>query len=310
MAVAPATEDRRVKREPLSALIRALQKGRWRHERARLMYVAATRARETLHLSAAPQNKEDGSMSPDRRSLLACLWPALKDAFHTDAAGAPSAARPAPLLLRRLAPGWTPAELPAAPQLTRLPLARASLEVQEFSWVGETQRHIGTIVHAWLARAADSNSLPTAAEIQAQHAAFEGQLRQQGVAAAERPAAADVIATALQRTFADERGRWILAPHREARSELPLTGLSEGRLRSVVIDRSFVDASGVRWVIDYKTSRHEGGGLEEFLEQELQRYAAQLRTYAALARFLGPEPVRAALYFPLLGVLRELTMSR
>jgi ATP-dependent exoDNAse (exonuclease V) beta subunit len=114
----------------------------------------------------------------------------------------------------------------------------------------------------------------------------------------------------LQRTFADEAGRWILAPHRDARSELPLTGLSEGRLRSVVIDRSFVDESGARWVIDYKTSRHEGGGLEEFLAQEMQRYAAQLRTYAALARALGPEPVRAALYFPLLGVLRELTASR
>jgi ATP-dependent helicase/nuclease subunit A len=310
MAVAPAAEDRRARREPLSALIRTLQKGRWRHERARLMYVAATRARETLHLSAAPEKKADGSISPDQRSLLACLWPALEDAFHSDAAAAPPAGKPAPLLLRRLAPGWTPAELPAAPQLTHLPLARASLEAQEFSWVGETQRHIGTIVHAWLARAADSTALPTPAEIEAQHAALEGELRRQGVAAAERPAAARLIATALQRTFADERGRWILARHGQAHSELPLTGLSAGRLRSVVIDRCFVDESGTRWVIDYKTSRHEGGGLEEFLQQEMQRYETQLRAYVALARALGPEPVRAGLYFPLLGVLRELTASR
>jgi ATP-dependent helicase/nuclease subunit A len=310
MVVAPATDDKRGRREPLSALIRSLQKTRAAHERTRLMYVAATRARATLHLSAAPQRRKDGSIAPDPRSLLGCVWPALQRAFQVDAAREATPPPAAALLLRRLGRDWQPAELPAAPELTHLPLARAALEVQEFSWVGETQRHIGTIVHAWLARAADSGVLPSAAGISAQRAALEGELRRQGVPAAERPGAAGVIATALQRTFADETGRWILAQHRDARSELPLTGLSEGRLRSVVIDRSFVDESGTRWVIDYKTSRHEGGGLEEFLAQELQRYAAQLRTYAALARALGPEPVRAALYFPLLGVLRELTASR
>ena len=45
------------------------------------------------------------------------------------------------------------------------------------------------------------------------------------------------------------------------------SGVSGGRLRSVVIDRCFVDRDGVRWVVDYKTSAHEGGGLEEFLDQ-------------------------------------------
>jgi ATP-dependent helicase/nuclease subunit A len=310
MVVAPATDDKRARREPLSALIRWLQKTRSAHEHTRLMYVAATRARETLHLSAAPQRRKDGIISPDRRSLLACVWPALSDAFQVGVAREATPRKAAALLLRRLGRDWTPPQLPAAPELTHLPLARAALEVQEFSWVGETQRHIGTIVHAWLARAADSGVLLSVAGIDAQRAALEGELRRQGVPAAERPTAAGVIATALQRTFADETGRWILAQHRDARSELPLTGLSEGRLRSVVIDRSFVDESGTRWVIDYKTSRHEGGGLEEFLAQEMQRYAAQLRTYAALARALGPEPVRAALYFPLLGVLRELTASR
>ncbi|GAC1458581.1 MAG: UvrD-helicase domain-containing protein [Steroidobacteraceae bacterium] len=310
MVVAPATDDKRARREPLSALIRSLQKTRAAHEHARLMYVAATRARQTLHLSAAPQPRKDGTITPDRRSLLGCVWPALRAAFQVNAAPAEAPRKAASLLLRRLAQDWTPPELPPAPRLMHLPLARAALEPYEFSWVGETQRHIGTIVHAWLARAADSQLLPSPTEIAAQRAALEGELRRQGVPAEERPAAAAIIATALQRTCADAQGRWILAPHRQARSELPLTGLSEGRLRSVVIDRSFVDENGTRWVIDYKTSRHEGGGLEEFLAQELQRYEPQLRTYAALARALGPEPVRAALYFPLLGALRELTASR
>ena len=73
----------------------------------------------------------------------------------------------------------------------------------------------------------------------------------------------------------------------------------------MVIDRSFVDRNGTRWVIDFKTSRHEGSGREAFLEQEMQRYQAQLATYVALARALGPQPVRAGLYFPLLGAFQE-----
>jgi hypothetical protein len=83
--------------------------------------------------------------------------------------------------------------------------------------------------------------------------------------------------------------------------------VSAGRLRNVVIDRSFVDEHGARWVIDFKTSTHEGADLEGFLQQEVQRYRAQLEDYVGLARALGPEPVRAALYFPLLGAFRELS---
>jgi hypothetical protein len=72
-----------------------------------------------------------------------------------------------------------------------------------------------------------------------------------------------------------------------------------------VFDRSFIDELGTRWVIDYKTSRHAGGGVEEFLRREVERYRPQLERYALLARKLGPEPVRVGLYFPLMPAWRE-----
>jgi hypothetical protein len=124
----------------------------------------------------------------------------------------------------------------------------------------------------------------------------------------EQARALELILAAVRRTLADERGRWILgARHAQAHSEWQLSGVSAGRLRNVVIDRSFVDEHGARWVIDFKTSTHEGADLEGFLQQEVQRYRAQLEDYVGLARALGPEPVRAALYFPLLGAFRELS---
>jgi hypothetical protein len=58
-------------------------------------------------------------------------------------------------------------------------------------------------------------------------------------------------------------------------------------------------------VIDFKTSRHEGANLEAFLSEEIKRYRSQLARNVALARGLGPQPVRAALYFPLMSRWRE-----
>ena len=67
----------------------------------------------------------------------------------------------------------------------------------------------------------------------------------------------------------DERGRWLLGPHPEARSEYRIRTPE----RSYVIDRVFRESSGLRWVVDYKTSGHEGTDIENFLDRERQRYA-------------------------------------
>ncbi len=177
-------------------------------------------------------------------------------------------------------------KLPAALPLQHLPLERSSLEPPEFSWVGETQRHVGTVVHALLAGAATP---PPARDAETQHARVLEQLRLHGVSRqTSAPGPRNSCCRRWPAHCEDARGRWILdSSHRDASCELALTGLAAGRLRSVVIDRCFVDADGTRWVIDYKSSRHEGGRLEGFLDQEMQRYrsaAHDLRGSRARAR--------------------------
>jgi ATP-dependent exoDNAse (exonuclease V) beta subunit len=115
---------------------------------------------------------------------------------------------------------------------------------------------------------------------------------------------------ALRATLADERGRWLFdAGHREAQSELALSGVRAGHIVNAVIDRTFV-TEGTRWVVDFKTSPHEGGDLSAFLDEEAKRYEGQLKRYAHLARAPGPEPVRAGLYFPLLAAWREVPVDQ
>ena len=111
--------------------------------------------------------------------------------------------------------------------------------------------------------------------------------------------------TALLRCLADPTARWIIEPHESAASESALTGVLDGRVYQVVIDRTFIDANGTRWVIDYKTSVHEGSGIEKFLDNERARYQATLDRYARLMQQREPRPVKLGLYFPLLNGWRE-----
>ena len=293
----------------VNAYLKRLMAERGAHEQARLLYVAMTRAKRSLNLTAAPKLRADGTVETRAGTMLRCLWPVLGRDFQIEgeAAANVDVIQPTPRVLRRLRVDWRPPVIEPAPARERLPIANRSLEPPLFSWVGETSRHIGTVVHAALERLASVPQLPTADAIEEQAAMYLHQLRRHGVPEKDLERATRTVQEALVRTLQDERGRWIFSSaHRDARSELALTGVAEGQLLNIIIDRTFVDAEGTRWVIDFKTSRHEGGNLEAFLDEELARYRPQLERNIALARVLGSEPVRAALYFPLLSRFKEI----
>jgi ATP-dependent exoDNAse (exonuclease V) beta subunit len=300
--------------DPLARYIRMLRSARQLHERQRLLYVAATRARLRLYLSGHAPCDRNGDPQPAAGSLLQILWPAVADDFRPIAAGpqpAPASRGTAlPMLWHRLPadfilPGGAP--LPHGASLVRAQATDALRAPVEFSWVGPLARAAGTIMHAELERLALLGEAGLTG-IEARRSACAAGLRELGIAPAQADATARDIVQRLTQLAGEERARWLLfTPHRDAASELKLSGIVDGELRNAVIDRSFIDASGVRWIVDYKTGAHAGGGLAEFVARELARYAPQLRLYARLARRLGPEPVRAALYFPWLGEFSEFT---
>jgi ATP-dependent helicase/nuclease subunit A len=111
---------------------------------------------------------------------------------------------------------------------------------------------------------------------------------------------------AVASTLADARGRWLFDPrHTDAHSEYALTGIRDGAPVHVVLDRIFVDAEGVRWIVDFKLSQHQGAGRDAFLDSEQARYRPQLDAYGEVVRALGAQPIRLGLYFPLLAGWRE-----
>jgi len=298
--------------DPIYAWIKQLAAEKAAHEDGRLLYVAATRARQRLHLLGETrllaEDEVQTARAPDARSLLAKLWPAVSAEFQRAAAAAqpPSTSTDAASeampdqSLRRLASAWITPEAPpalawAAPGET----ARPQDDI-EYSWVGETARHVGSVVHRWLQRIAEDEMKGwDAARIGTLRAGFRNELAACGVEDAQLGAAAERVARALANALADARGRWLLGPQPGAKNEYRLTAVIEGERRNLVIDRSFTDANGKRWIVDYKTSGHEGANVEAFLDREQERYRAQLARYAqALAQ---GEPAMLGLYFPLLA---------
>jgi ATP-dependent exoDNAse (exonuclease V) beta subunit len=281
-------------------------------ENCRLLYVAATRAREQLHLlgSVASNGKLDHYQKPSR-CFLRMLWhvaePVFDDAwsrFVHEQLGQqilPLTASPQ-TTLRRLPADWVlPMPEPAAPWRPPFQIEVPSEREVTYEWVSDTGRHVGTVVHDFLRRIAEEGVANwTEDRVESQARFVMDELLRMGVARSELATATDRAITSLKHILTSDRGRWILSPHHRAESECALTGIIGDRLETGRIDRTFVDETGRRWIVDYKTGAHEGADRESFLRQEQRRYRAQLEAYASLLQQAGESTVSVGLYFPLL----------
>jgi ATP-dependent exoDNAse (exonuclease V) beta subunit len=245
-------------------------------ETRRLLYVAATRAREELHLFARPEFKTaDGqslALVPPTGSLLATAWPGLRDQVQRsfeDWCSAQSAqaaqtgesqiidslaasaekvlAMPAPpdvlapTPLRRLPPSYRPAfsEIPSAADE---PLAGTG-RLYERHEGGLLSRALGKAVHELFQHlaqllAAETNAVArkSLARMQPRIAA---NLRAFGIDTGQADRMAAQALEMVLRAADDPRAQWIQAAHADAASEARWTGVVAGGLRTVQVDRVF-----------------------------------------------------------------------
>ena len=310
LLVAPIAEAG-VEGDPVYEQLAQLDAEREDHEAARLLYVAATRARERLHLLGDVKRDEPRRAPRDARAHGSLLGEALAGRGATvrrraTAGSVPPAAPPA---RRAAAAGRRAARcgLATAGAARRAGVARARraprMRSMRSSIPGSARPRgrSGTVVHRWLQHVADDR-LDGWDEARVERLRSErrgASSRVHGVRAGELDERdSRARCAALRAAIADPRGRWVLgsAPVRGDRAPI-CTALVDGAVRRLVIDRLFETAAGERWIVDYKTSAHEGADPEGFLDQERARYAAQLERYA---RALGGTS-RLGLYFPLLA---------
>lgn len=326
-----ATAD--AEHDPIERYLRDVDHDDAQAELARLLYVGFTRARHRLHLVAHARSRYDDKTgkwqwkAPGKGTALATLWPALVERAPQPWEDEPGGADDGvdayqdmpPLPLARLPLDFTLASAELQASVLALDAAAPAHRDDEaapalaialhadpvepvYDWANATAAMIGTQVHAWLAQiAADGVAGWPPARVDALGTRVDVGLLTAGVPREALREARERVLLALRNTLADERGRWLLDHlHAHAAIEWALTAAAAQGVAHVVLDRSFI-ADGVRWIIDYKTSRHEGGGREAFLARERERHAPQLARYAHAVAQLDATPIRLALYYPLLG---------
>ncbi|MBW7957562.1 MAG: UvrD-helicase domain-containing protein [Deltaproteobacteria bacterium] len=269
-------------------------------EEMRLLYVAATRARNSLHLIGHVKEGEDGEMTAVPKSFLSKISHAIGEGRFIERKEDGPSPGAAPMRVRKRLPlSWElPETAPAVPVDSMEKLIEQT--EPEFYWAGEAIRHMGTVVHRYLCRIAREGLVEWGrGRIEREEPRLKAMLRSLGLGAREAGEAAKEGVRTLLKAVSDPRGRWILSKRDGAGTELPVTAVLEGGIAHMVIDRTFVDEDGTLWVIDYKTGSHEGGSLEEFFHNERERYRPQLERYARALRKGGEKrEIKKGLYYP------------
>ncbi len=326
----------------LNQWMKRLRDAREEAERKRLFYVACTRAKEELHLFAAPSRKVNGEIVREQSSLLKAAWAAAErqfegavgrlgiplpfevageegdeQVFAIAASGGREIDAKAPTV-QRLPIGFDPAaRFRAARRLVDAGREESEMgahfERPEGSFAA---RAFGNAVHGFLdllARRMREGAVAESlsAEVAGWGVRAEAVLRGEGLPPAMVKREAQRVLGALQTALADDEGRWVLGAREGAASEYAFTTWAEVR-RSFRLDRVFVAGvapmavgSDCLWIVDYKTADHGlGVGVDVFLEGERLKYGAQMESYArGMAEVAEGRELRVGLYYPLLPKL-------
>lgn len=277
------------------------------YEMGRLLYVAATRAKKSLHLHFNLKVTDDATIeNPSKNSLLNALWPAIQQQ----------------IVIKNLNPTDQVADTISTKHwIKRLPLSWKNPHTEDFtSSIVQHQKPpgfllsqnnpkiIGTLIHQILQQLSIQGiNWWNVMKNQQKKSYIERHLKQAGLASKNLATAYSQIHQAITNTLNDERGQWILANYASSAAELPLTTVIDGNIHSLIIDRTFVDDNDVRWIIDYKNTHFPGDDLPGFLAQEEKNHREQLELYYLAMREIENRPIKLGLYFPLIPAWLELS---
>ena len=293
------------KKDVIYDYLKAIENQKLQHETTRLLYVAITRAKKSLYLTAQLE-KDDNKKTikkPAKNSLFDKLWPLYEKIVlnHFEAFSKKdfiNTVGEKQITDERLSDQW---QLPAVfkKQYSSMDAKPILIDIHLSPLFS---RVIGIVIHEILQRMAEKSlndfyfSLPQ----------WQSRLHSLGLLPHEMQAASDLIQTMMSRIFSDEKAQWILSPHQDARCEWALVDAQTFDCDHLIIDRTFIDAEGSRWIIDYKTTAPENAQTHtDFLAAQKIAHQEQLEKYAGILAKMDDRRIKLGLYFPLCGAWVE-----
>ncbi|MDF1759617.1 MAG: UvrD-helicase domain-containing protein [Coxiellaceae bacterium] len=266
------------------------------YENARLLYVAVTRAKQSLHLISTDMEK------PKNGSFLALLQQALQPIAHNYQTNQTSNDA-----LEAEDEYFSLTRLQKLPQTSETTISRIlpntevipQVNIDELQVEQQLAPLTGTIIHQQLFRIAkyqlediDENNIIM-------------QCHQLGLSQQQIDGVLPIVKKAIEQTQQDQRGQWILSEHQQDQYEYEIQQRQNDKVKTFIIDRCFID-NNTRWIIDYKSAKPSINQTpDSFLCLQKEQYFEQLQTYATLMTEIEPMPTRLGLYFPLCGLWSE-----
>ncbi|PCJ43063.1 MAG: hypothetical protein COA99_07860, partial [Moraxellaceae bacterium] len=174
--------------------------------------------------------------------------------------------------------------------------------------------NVGTFAHRIYKQFCDSHQVTISKDqIASLHPLWKASLKKLAIKPEQMDKAIALVDRAVLHLINNpDKARWLFQRRDVSGAELAVSRVSEkGDGEHFVIDRTFIDEQGIRWVVDYKFSDTDGDiGL--FVGDQFSRYRQQLENYASLMKTLDGMNAKDAknesayrkthlmLYFPLL----------
>ncbi|MES2623919.1 MAG: UvrD-helicase domain-containing protein [Pseudomonadota bacterium] len=279
-------------------------------ETTRLLYIGVTRAIRQAWLFGNVKVGKDGPAAPSR-SLLQTIFPQLLQ--HQEKLNVIFSAVPAALPSVReddLAKSHNQ-PIFRLPSTWQSPLSASLLppilevEVVELDEDQPLAAKVGELIHLGLKNLVERGSSWLKASVTAP--LWQRELLSLCSSKEQLQEAISLVLEQLHKCVDAPEAAWLFnTPHTYDRCELALSDFSTGFRRDFVIDRTFVDAKGERWIIDYKSARPQSGqSLETFCNEQSALYRPQLENYRRLLAEPA-QPVRLALFFTAIAHLHLL----
>jgi ATP-dependent helicase/nuclease subunit A len=276
------------------------EKSKLAMESTRLLYVACTRAKKSLHLAFQFEDKmiqKDQSICVPPRSHLALLWLHYEDqwAQKLKLFTTKKEEESVKIFHKRL----PLSELRQSKEITRNSGTDNHTELEySLKLAPELPRIIGNIIHFELQKLNDVTY--THESMEQKQDQWNRQLKQNQITEKQTlEKSITKIQKALSQTQQCPQGQWILSnQHEFSASEFSVNHYANGKIHHYIIDRIIVNKNTV-WIIDYKTAQPEGNE-EQWIKDEIELYRSQLMNYKQAIKALYPKhDIKLSLYFPL-----------
>ena len=299
---------RNTKDETLYRFIRTHKKQKQDYEELRLFYVAATRAKQQLHIFIKGELKEGKPFLKNPSLLMRKLFPFMTNQL-TYLMDEPSQDL---LIDKTLA-------IKKYLQRFKLPLIQKIILkdkyaadenklslLQSFPYQSHHLEKItGLVLHEMMQ---DFTQFGLEKYLKDYESIFlkkyNQRLREYGLTEKKLNYVLDILQQSFENLSKDSRAKWLCDPsHLYSQSEWELLSLQKEASKLWIVDRTFIEYE-IRWIIDYKTSIPQNKSLDNFLEDEKLKYNEQLRQYAITIQHFDFQtlnrtyPIHCGLYFP------------